>query len=87
MLGVIGVILRVVGVLPGVIVGAEHLFGAGKGSDKKNMVLQFISTLLGATATVAPNTGIDFNKVNDATSKIIDGMVDLFNLTGVFAKQ
>lgn len=85
-MGFLGVVLRVVGVLPGIILGVENLFGPKKGADKKDAVLGLLNALLGGVTAVAPGVPVNIERVMSGVSKVIDGLVEIFNGAGVFGK-
>jgi len=79
-------LLQTVSFIPAVVHGAEGLFGAKSGNDKKNAVLSFVQSAISMTDAVASKQVIDQAKFSDGLGKVIDGVVACLNAS-VWAKK
>jgi hypothetical protein len=85
--GFLGIVSRVLGVIPGVILGVEILFGPKNGADKKDSVLALLAALLGGVQAVDPGVTVNSERVMSGFGKVIDGLVEIFNGAGLFQKS
>lgn len=88
-LGLLSVAPQLVQGVIGVVHSVERIFGAGKGSDKKQAALALSGDLLNIYSTSAPAlglTGAGSSDVNTALGHLIDSIVAFYNATGVFVK-
>jgi hypothetical protein len=79
-------LLKVVSVIPTLIEGAEKLFGAKSGNDKKNFVLTVVGLALNITEAVSNRDIVDEKKFSEGLNETIDGIVKMLNAS-VWRKQ
>lgn len=84
---VLGVLFKVLAIVPGVVHGIEGLFGAKKGGEKKEAAMMILRLVLTGALAAVPGLKLDSDKVTSGVSKVIDGLVDVFNGAGVFQKS
>lgn len=65
----------------------EKLFGGGKGEDKKGFVVSLVRTLILSAEGIKGEDIVDEDKVAEGAGKVVDGLVDILNATGVFGND
>jgi len=77
----------IIKVVPGIVNAVESLLpGKGKGAEKKSAVVLIVREVLKGVE-LFKGEFIDEDAVAEAIGQIIDGVVALQNLTGVFKKS
>ena len=71
--------LRGISFVPSVVQGAEAIFGAKTGADKKQSALNFVSSAINITDAITNKSIIDPNSFNTGLSQVIDGVVACLN--------
>lgn len=76
------------------ILGAEEMSkivadagGSLSGQDKKNLALEAVGIGSAIASSVSPTNTDTINTVTTEASKIIDSLVNVFNITGVLKKS
>lgn len=70
---------RCVALLPGVVQGVETLFGAKSGVQKKDAVLEIVSSSLKLTDAIDGKTIVDGDAFSAGLGTVIDGVVACLN--------
>jgi len=71
--------LQGIAVLPSVIQGAETLFGAKTGAQKKDAVLNIVQSAINVTDAVAQKTVVDASAFTSGLGTVVDGVVACLN--------
>ena len=80
------VFLRGLAFLPGVIHGAEAMFGPGSGEQKRKAAVEIVGAAINITDAVSNKHIADADRFTAGLSAIIDGVVECLNAS-VWAKQ
>ena len=72
-------LLRGIAYVPAIIQGTEAMFGAKTGANKKDAALALISSAVGVTDAIANKDVLNADQFQQGMSKVIDGVVDVFN--------
>lgn len=77
-MGFLGVLLKVVGYLPALIMGVENLHGPKTGEVKRNTVIEMVGLLLSMTSGAGGNVQ-DNEKFQEGLREVINGTVKMLN--------
>ena len=72
-------LLRGIAFVPAVVNGAEALFGAQSGADKKQAALSFVGSALNVGEAITQKEIVDESSFTDGLGKVIDGVVQCLN--------
>jgi hypothetical protein len=79
-------LLRGIAYVPAVVHGTEAIFGSKTGANKKDAALQMVSSAVGLTDALANKDILQPEQFQQGLSKVIDGVVDIFN-SSAWAKK
>ena len=72
-------LLRGIAYVPAVVHGTEAIFGSKTGANKKDAALDMVSSAVGLTDALANKDILQPEQFRQGLSKVIDGVVDIFN--------
>lgn len=78
-MGFVGILLKIVGYLPSIIVGIENLFGKGNGGQKQSAAVDLAGTALGLSNAIAAKDIVDPGMFQDGLKDTIAGVVKMLN--------
>lgn len=65
----------------------ERIFGGGNGSQKKTLAVQILVLALSTYEKLSGKEIVDEVKLAETVGPLIDGVVELLNMFGVFSKS
>jgi hypothetical protein len=83
----IAMLMKSLQLLPLLIAGIEHIHGEAPGATKKQMALDALQLATAGASVVDPGDQPAIDAATQLTSNVIDGVVDVFNKTGVFGAR
>jgi hypothetical protein len=78
-MGFLPVLLKVISFLPALVTGAENIFGAKNGDEKRNNIISFIIPVLAMAEGIKGKDIVDNNAFQDGLKQAIDGIVKMLN--------
>ena len=72
-------LLRAIGLIPGVVQGTEALFGAKNGEQKKAAALEIVGAAINIADAVTMKHIADSKRFTEGLSSVIDGVVECLN--------
>ena len=72
-------LLRAIGLIPGVVRGTEALFGAKNGEQKKAAALEIVGAAINIADAVTMKHIADSKRFTEDLSSVIDGVVECLN--------
>lgn len=77
-------VLRVLTLAPAIVAGIEHIHAEAPGATKKQMAMDALGLAYGTASAVLPQDQTAIDAATSLTSNVIDGVVSVFNATGIF---
>jgi hypothetical protein len=77
-------LLRALQLAPVIVAGIEHIHGEKSGATKKQMAMDALALASGSAGVLAPEQQPAIDAATQLTSNVIDGVVSVYNASGVF---
>lgn len=80
-------LMRALQLVPVIVAGIEHIHGEASGATKKQMAMDALGLAYGTASGLLPNQQPAIDAATSFTSNVIDGVVNVFNASGVFGSK